>query len=177
MRNVLLISCAAFASSCSSHSYEPKSLDGFEQQAAMSDALRYLGEGSAVLAVCGGSTGQSWYFEEDARGPIPDGIGNGVIVFALRSDGKPEILTRDVTREMIVTSEDGGVITRLYGRQNDQGLGVWVVNYASSGVTQSHNLAVDWQKQLSNIWTQNKPAIENLPARASMFRSQCEIIL
>ena len=161
--------------SCADDAAEPKPLDALERQAAVVDALRYLGEGAKVLAVCGESKGQSWYLEKDQNRFFDDGIDDGVIVFAMLPNGQPEILTRDVTREMIVQSEDGGVITRLNGREDRGGLGIWLVQYPSTGVTASYNLAAERDGTLRNIWTQNKPAVAMLPPRASLFISGCEL--
>jgi hypothetical protein len=153
-------------------SFEP--LDAFDAQAAVTDAERYLGAGTTVLAVCGGSIGSSLFLDQSEKGFVEDSINGGVIVFALRSDGSPDVLTRDVSREMFVATEDGGQIHRLHGRDNTDKLGVWVIHYPATGVVVSHNLANSDNGELTNVWTQNKPKVGPLPARTSTFLSRCE---
>lgn len=153
---------------------EPPALDAFEVEAAITDAQRYLGEGSVVLAVCGASTGASVYLDNLQDGLTKDGIDGGLVIFAQTQNGSPEILTRDVFREMIVASEDGGQISRLQGRE-DNGLGLWVIQYPSTGVVMSHNLATTENGTLIDLWTQNKPQVSILPARTSIFQTRCEI--
>ena len=176
MRYAFLILLVSLAS-CAEGAKAPKELDALERQAAIVDAQRYLGSDAKVLAVCGESKGSSWYLEKGHKAFFDDGIDDGLIVFAARSNGKPEILTRDVTREMLVQSEDGGIITRLNAREDKGGLGIWLIQYPSTGVTASHNLAVDENGKLQDIWTQNKPAVAMLPPRASLFISKCESMI
>ncbi len=178
MRAFAATLAAMAIASCSSQGErfsQPTPLDAFEANAAVADARRYLGEGVQIVALCGPSSGYSYFVDEKDNQFIEDGIENGVIVFALRSDGKPEVLTRDVTRQMIVASEDGGKINRIFGREDKSGLGVWVVQYPSTGVVIAHNLARKADKSLVDVWTQNKPPVGPLPARTSTFIASCEV--
>ena len=177
MKASVLISVLLVTAGCggTGKSYTlPEPADAFELEAAKKDALRYLGDGSKVLAICGGSVGSSFFLEGQEKGFVEDGIKEGIIVFALRQDGSPDVLTRDALKEMIVATEDKGQVFRLHGRQNNDDLGVWVIQYPSTGVVVNHNLSKNSEGDLIDIWTQNKPRIDPLPARTSTFLSRCE---
>jgi hypothetical protein len=151
----------------------PDQPSAFDVQAAETDAKRYLGAGTKVLAVCGISVGSSLFSDQLEKGFEEDGISDGVIVLAERQDGRPEVLSRDFTKELIVASEDGAQVTRIGKKYNDS-TGIWVLQYPSTGVVISYNISTDADGKLLNLWTQNKPAVGPLPPRTSTFLSRCE---
>ena len=176
MRSAILVLVTAAIVGCDGRDGEmvlPDGLAALELQAAETDAQRYLGVGAKILAVCGSSKGVSLYSDELAKGFEDDGITGGVIVFASRQDGRPEVLSRDITKQMIVASEDTAEISRI-GEKSTDATGVWVLQYPSTGVVISYNLSPSADGKLLNIWTQNKPAVGPLPPRTSTFLSRCE---
>lgn len=183
VRNSVVVLVAAL-SACSDHAtdaFGPPEIDLAAVNAAVTDAQRYLGDGATVLAVCTGSVGKTYFLDDpnvddDKEGLVEDGILEGVIIFARTPGGAPEILERDVDRQLIVASEDGGQITHYEAEAND-GSGVWIVTFPTTGVTINYNLSRNERDELINLWTRNKPAISLLPPRASIFKSMCEPIL
>lgn len=176
MRGAVLLPAIAFLSGCSDGNRKvvvPDQPSPFDLQAAETDAKRYLGAGTKVLAVCGSSSGSSLFSDQLEKGFEEDGITDGVIVLAVRQDGRPEVLSRDFTKEMIVASEDGAQVTRI-GKKYGDSTGVWVLQYPSTGVVISYNISTDADGKLLNLWTQNKPAVGPLPPRTSTFLSRCE---
>ena len=175
MRACLLLALAAFTVGCNQGGRKvavPEAPHAFDVQAAEADAMRYLGADTKVFAVCGSSVGSSLFLDDLEQGFVDDSIKDGIIIFASRGDGRPEVLSRDVFKKLIVASEDGAVIRRL-GETDTDPQGVWSLEYPATGVVISYNLASDGSGGLVNLWTQNKPLVGTLPPRTSTFLSTC----
>lgn len=170
LASLILLGCSLPA--CSSKFELPPPPDFSDVVAAQKDASRYVGEGSKVLAVCGGSRGGGFYLDNLDAGFEPDAITDGQIIFVEDAAGNPNVLTRDILPELIVATEDGGIINRFEGRE-PSGLGVWSITYPATGVTVTHNLTGFVDEKIVDLWVQNKPPVQALPARSQTFLSTC----
>ena len=172
MRKFFHLLSISLVTACSQGIEVPEPPDYSTLVAAQKDAIRYVGPETKVLAVCGASTGGGVYLDNLDEAFDEDGISSGQIIFVEDADGNPNILSRDALPELIVASEDGGVVNRISGRE-PSGLGLWTIVYPQTGVTVSHNLSGLIDGQLVDLWVQNKPPLHMLPARAQTFLAAC----
>ncbi|MFD1612077.1 hypothetical protein ACFSCW_09720 [Sphingomonas tabacisoli] len=119
------------------------------------------------LLVCGGSKGVALFTNEMKWSS--DGITDGRFIFA-GVDNDPDVIFQDAYREFISSKEDGGMVTHYAGKPG--GLGMWLVVYAETGVTETHNLIQLDSGQIMDLWTVNKPGM-TVPANAKLFTSFC----
>ncbi|MEZ5688602.1 MAG: hypothetical protein R3E21_07450 [Caenibius sp.] len=152
--------------------HEPESINGLELTAARTDASRYLGPKSRIVAICGPSKGVGLYLDSYADGYSPDQIENGVIIFGFDADDNPEIVHRDALKEMVVMSEEGAQIS-FNPDPRDNRMGIWIVQFPDSRIVETHNLTLGPNDQPLDLWTSNKPSLM-IKARSFAFNSKCE---
>lgn len=120
-----------------------------------------------ISAICGPSDGISFYATDIPKSFSADSLREGRIVFIKLEPGVYDVVYRDNSGVYTSVLDDGGTVHR----EENGGLGGWVITYPKTGATETHNLlAVDGK--LINLWTSNIPFGLSGP-RVSSFVSSC----
>jgi hypothetical protein len=152
----------------------PTELDVMAEQAAIKDALRYLGEGSKLKAICGPSVGKTLFVDADGAKFEPDQISDGVIALGFSAGGKPDVVHRDALKEMVRVTEDEGVVSFL-AHPTDPDLGSWIITFPSTGIVETHSLVRSAEGKLLDLWTSTR-SNGLAPPRSLAFLSKCEAL-
>lgn len=126
----------------------------------------------SVIAVCGASAGKGLFGDTDYGEWESDGISDGRIIFVSEDDGsRADIYFRDAGGRYLSVLEDGGTVQAIRPK-GTSGAGTWVVAYAATGVTETHNLVQDGNA-IRNLWTSNKPTTPLGAPSVKIFTSNC----
>ena len=130
-------------------------------------------ESGGVLAICGESKGQAYYF---VGGAVPlgqggwqaDGINNGVIVLAILPDGKYDIIMKDARNEPYSSAKSGLVVVPLAVSARDN---KYLISVMGNGVSENYLFKVDSKGAGILAWSSTKT--NDYISKVSVMTSVC----
>jgi hypothetical protein len=145
-------------------------LSASQTEDARQAANSIIGKNGKALFICGQADGLGLFTADWPKGFSPDGMKDGRLVFLVRNDGKPDLYFRDATGAYLSAIDDGGEVRQI--TEPNRKIESWVIWYASTGITETHNITTAPGSNLVDIWTSNKP-VSLIGASAKLFRSSC----
>lgn len=123
-----------------------------------------------VLAKCGGSTGVSYFANEQKW--EQDGISRGEWTFIADGKSNPNVIYKDTTGSFTDSAADGGRVSFTFIHPERGEFGLSVV-YEQAGVVETYNIIRTPSGGRIALWTANKSNSANFP-RVSAFVATCE---
>jgi hypothetical protein len=125
-----------------------------------------------IHAVCGPASGKGLFGTDGYKEWQTDGITSGRLIFVSGSDNSgPNVIFRDVSGSYTSSLLDGAEVKFIPVDAVGSG-GMWIVSYASTGITETHNLVLN-NGRLLDLWTSNKPTSALGTPSAKIFTSNC----
>jgi hypothetical protein len=125
--------------------------------------------GANVLATCGPSTGQAYYFDSKP-GWYPDKISIGEFIFTMDDKNHPNLIFRDARGKMIDAASDGAQLT--FTRVAAPEFSILLL-YPQTGVTESYNLIVSGKKR-KLLWTSSKVHAGGIITKVGAYTADCD---
>jgi hypothetical protein len=111
-----------------------------------------------VMAVCGASSGMTFFRDEALQGWQQDTISQGRYIFVQNLTGERDVYFMDARGEFASALQDGGTVTELY-LDPDRRDFMWAVIYFDTGVTEIYNVTYDSGRPAIVLWSSNKPSL------------------
>jgi hypothetical protein len=131
-----------------------------------------------VVAVCGASSGKSYFMQELQKGWQDDQISSGNLIFLIDDQGNPDVLFIDATQDVRSSALEGAKVVELFSRP-DSSEHVWLVAYASTGTTETYSLSLGGPIKLV-MWSQGRPSVQvgtepnrTIGAKMAAFVARC----
>jgi len=125
-----------------------------------------------IHAVCGPSSGKGLFGEDHYQEWQSDSITSGRLIFVSGADDTgPNVIFRDVSGTYTSALLDGAEV-KFIPPTVAGAAGVWIISYASTGVSETHNLVLS-QGKLLDLWTSNKPTSALGTPSVKIFTSNC----
>lgn len=132
-----------------------------------------------VVAVCGVSSGKSYFLQEIQKGWQDDQISTGNLVFVKGSDGKPDVIFLDATQEAKSATLEGAGVYEVFARKETNEY-VWIATYPSTGTTETYTLSLDPNSIKLVMWSQGRPSVQlnndpraQVGAKIASFVARC----
>jgi len=131
-----------------------------------------------VVAVCGASSGKSYFMQELQKGWQDDQISSGNLIFLIDNQNNPDVLFIDATQGVRSATLEGAKVFEVFSRpaSNEH---IWLAAYASTGTTETYSLSLGGPIKLV-MWSQGRPSVQvgtepnrKVGAKMAAFVARC----
>lgn len=131
-----------------------------------------------VVAVCGASSGKSYFMQELQKGWQDDQVSSGNLIFLKDADGDHDVLFIDATQDARSSILEGAKVFEIFSRPESEEY-IWLAAYASTGTTETYSLSLGGPIKLV-MWSQGRPSVQvgddpnrKIGAKMAAFVARC----